>query len=257
MGRQRSLWEDFDSPSLSTLKRGEQFELEIKSGELLLLRTLFGQNRHLKSVTVKLYEWAQKIAKLQGHHLTALVLKDERALVDEGLRNSPSYASAQATLKAAREQLRGQIGDNLFPKIDLEFNPSRQRSLGIPVLPQQTFIENIFVAQAKASYTFDFFGTAFLADRALAGQVKQQALQLEATRRALVTNIVVATINSASMAEQVAATEALVNLGEERARHRGGGVGGDGDPGDAPPPAVAPGRAARGDLASWKASRGW
>jgi NodT family efflux transporter outer membrane factor (OMF) lipoprotein len=140
------------------------------------------------------------------------------ALVDEGLRNSPSYASAQANLKAAREQLRGQIGDNLFPKVDLEFNPSRQRSLGIPVLPQQTFIENIFVAQAKASYTFDFFGAAFLADRALAGQVKQQALQLEATRRALATNIVVATINSASMAEQVAATEALVNLGEERAR---------------------------------------
>jgi len=143
---------------------------------------------------------------------------DLNALVDEGLRNSPSYASAQATLKAAREQLRGQIGDNLFPKIDLEFDPSRQRSLGIPVLPQQTFIENVFVAQANASYTFDFFGAAFLADRALAGQVKQQALQLEATRRALVTNIVVATINSASMAEQVAATEALVNLGEERAR---------------------------------------
>ena len=143
---------------------------------------------------------------------------DLNALVDEGLRNSPSYQSAQATLKAAREQLRGQIGDNLFPKVDLEFNPTRQRSLGIPVLPQQTFIENVFVAQAKASYTFDFFGAAFLADRALAGQVKQQALQLEATRRALATNIVVATINSASMAEQVAATEALVNLGEERAR---------------------------------------
>ena len=143
---------------------------------------------------------------------------DLNALVDEGLRNSPSYQSSQATLKAAREQLRGQIGDNLFPKVDLEFSPTRQRSLGIPVLPQQTFIENVFVAQAKASYTFDFFGAAFLADRSLAGQVKQQALQLEATRRALATNIVVATINSASMAEQVAATEALVNLGEERAR---------------------------------------
>jgi NodT family efflux transporter outer membrane factor (OMF) lipoprotein len=143
---------------------------------------------------------------------------DLNALVDEGLRNSPSYASAQATLKAAREQLRGQIGDNLLPQVDLEFSPSRQRALGIPILPQQTFIENIFAAQAKASYTFDFFGAAFLADRALAGQVKQQALQLEATRRSLATNIVVATINAASLAEQVAATEQLVALGEERAR---------------------------------------
>src|SRR5436305_1475000 len=68
---------------------------------------------------------------------------DLNALVDEGLGNSPSYASAQATLKTAQEQLRGQIGDNLFPKIDLEFDPSRQRSLGIPILPQQTFVENI------------------------------------------------------------------------------------------------------------------
>lgn len=143
---------------------------------------------------------------------------DLNALVDEGLKNSPTYASARSTLKAAREQLRGQIGENMLPKVDLTFSPERKRSLGIPVLPQQTFIENIFVAQAEATYTFDFFGAAFLADRALAGQVQQQALQLEATRRALATNIVVATINSASLQEQVAATEQLVALGEERAR---------------------------------------
>jgi NodT family efflux transporter outer membrane factor (OMF) lipoprotein len=144
--------------------------------------------------------------------------EDLDALVDEGLKNSPSYASAQSNLKAARELLRSQIGDNLFPQVDLTFSPARQRSLGIPILPQQTFIENIFVAQAQATYTFDFFGAAFLADRALAGQVRQQALQLEATRRALATNIVVATINAASLQEQVAATEQLVALGEERAR---------------------------------------
>jgi NodT family efflux transporter outer membrane factor (OMF) lipoprotein len=143
---------------------------------------------------------------------------DLNALVEEGLKNSPSLAAARSTLQAAREQLRSQIGDNLFPKIDLEFSPTRQRALGIPILPQQTFIENIFVAQANASYTFDFFGAAFLADRALEGQVQQQAFQLEATRRALATNIVVATINAASMQEQVAATEKLVALGEQRAQ---------------------------------------
>jgi NodT family efflux transporter outer membrane factor (OMF) lipoprotein len=143
---------------------------------------------------------------------------DLNALVEEGLKNSPSLAAARSTLQAAREQLRSQIGDNLFPKIDLEFSPTRQRALGIPILPKQTFIENIFVAQANASYTFDFFGAAFLADRALEGQVQQQAFQLEATRRALATNIVVATINAASMQEQLAATEKLVALGEQRAQ---------------------------------------
>jgi NodT family efflux transporter outer membrane factor (OMF) lipoprotein len=149
---------------------------------------------------------------------TAYGSDDLDALVEEGLKNSPSLAAAHSSLQAAREQLRSQIGENMLPKIDLEFSPSRQRTLGIPILPQQTFVENIFVAQANASYTFDFFGAAFLADRALAGQVRQQALQLEATRRALATNIVVATINAASLQEQVTATEKLVALGEQRAQ---------------------------------------
>jgi NodT family efflux transporter outer membrane factor (OMF) lipoprotein len=149
---------------------------------------------------------------------TAYGSDDLNALVEEGLRNSPSLAAAKSTLQVAREQLRSQIGDNVFPKVDLEFSPERQRALGIPVLPQQTFIENVFVAQAKASYTFDFFGAAFLADRSLAGQVQQQALQLEATRRALAANIVVATINAASLQEQVTSTEKLVALGEQRAQ---------------------------------------
>jgi NodT family efflux transporter outer membrane factor (OMF) lipoprotein len=140
------------------------------------------------------------------------------ALVAEGLRNSPSLAAAQSTLQAAREQVRQQIGQNLLPQVDAGFAPSRQRALEIPNLPQQTFLYNVFAAQGQASYALDFFGAAFLADRALAGQVRQQALQLEATRRGLATNIVVATINAASMNEQVETTERLVLLGEQRAR---------------------------------------
>jgi NodT family efflux transporter outer membrane factor (OMF) lipoprotein len=140
-------------------------------------------------------------------------------LVEEGLRNSPSLAAAQSTLQAAREELRSQIGNSMLPSVDVGFSPQRQRALGIPIFPQEpTFLYNIFVAQVKASYTFDFFGAAFLADRALAGQIRQQAYQLEATRRALATNIVTATINAAALAEQVAATEQLVALGEQRAQ---------------------------------------
>src|SRR6267154_479618 len=140
------------------------------------------------------------------------------ALVDEGLAKSPSLAAAQSTLQAAREGLRSQIGQNMLPSVDVGFSPTRQRALGIPILPQETFLENIFAAEVQTSYTFDFFGAAVLADRALARQVQQQAYQLEATRRALAANIVVATINAASLQEQVAATERLVALGEERAR---------------------------------------
>ncbi len=140
------------------------------------------------------------------------------ALVEEGLAKSPSLAAAQSTLKAAREGLRSQIGQNMLPSVDVGFSPTRQRALGLPILPQQTFIENIFAAEVQTSYTFDFFGAAVLADRALARQIQQQAYQLESTRRALAANIVVATINAASLQEQVRATEQLVALGEQRAK---------------------------------------
>lgn len=153
-------------------------------------------------------------------------------LVAEGLRNSPSLAATRSTLQAAREHVREQIRQNLLPQIDAGFAPSRQRALEIPNLPQETFVYNVFAAEAHASYAFDFFGAAFLADRALAGQVRQQALQLEAARRGLATNIVVATINCASLQEQLLATEQLVALGEERAsqlsaRYALGGVSQD------------------------------
>jgi NodT family efflux transporter outer membrane factor (OMF) lipoprotein len=144
---------------------------------------------------------------------------DLNALVEEGLKNSPSLASAQSTLKAAREQLRSQIGNSSLPSVDVGFSPERQRALGIPVLQQdQTFLYNTFVAEVQTSYTLDFFGAAFLANRALASQIREQAFQLEATRRTLAANIVSATISAAALQEQLAATERLVALGEERAR---------------------------------------
>jgi NodT family efflux transporter outer membrane factor (OMF) lipoprotein len=140
------------------------------------------------------------------------------ALVEEGLGNSPSLAAAQSTVRAAREALRSQIGQSRLPSVDVGFSPTRQRALGLPILKQQTFLENIFAAEVQTSYTFDFFGAAVLANRALGRQVQQQAYQLESTRRALAANIVAATINAASLQEQVAATEQLVALGEQRAR---------------------------------------
>ena len=140
------------------------------------------------------------------------------ALVDEGLANSPSLAAAQHTLAAARETLRSQIGQSMLPNVDVGFDPARQRALGIPILPhQETFLNNVFAAEVKTSYSFDFFGAAVLANRALALQVNQHAFELEATRRGLATNIVVAAINAAALQVEVSATENLVALGEQRA----------------------------------------
>jgi NodT family efflux transporter outer membrane factor (OMF) lipoprotein len=154
------------------------------------------------------------------------------ALVEEGLAHSASLAAAQATLKATREGLREQIGDNLYPSLDLGFAPSRQRALTIPTLPQETFLYNVFALEAQASYKFDFFGAYIYADRALAQQVEQQAFQFGATRRAFAANIVIATINAAALSEYAEATDAVVALAEQyaqqlAARERLGGVSHD------------------------------
>jgi NodT family efflux transporter outer membrane factor (OMF) lipoprotein len=149
----------------------------------------------------------------EAYHSAAL-----NALVEEGLAHNASFAAAQSSLRAAREQLRAQIGDNEIPSVDIGGTAVRQRALGVPGLPQQTFIGNIFAAQVQAAYTLNFLGAPQFADRALAGRVEQQAYELEAARRALAANIVIATISAAALQEQVASTDRLVALGEQRAQ---------------------------------------
>jgi NodT family efflux transporter outer membrane factor (OMF) lipoprotein len=140
-------------------------------------------------------------------------------LVEEGLNKSPSLAAAQSTLKAAREQLRGQIGKTMAPSIDASLVPGRVREPAIPIVPNaQPLQTDIFSADVRATYSLDLFGANRLANSALANQVQQQAFQLEATRRTLAANIVIATINAAALQEELTATEQLVEMGEERAR---------------------------------------
>jgi NodT family efflux transporter outer membrane factor (OMF) lipoprotein len=141
-------------------------------------------------------------------------------LVEEGLAASPSLAAAQSTLQAARESLRARIGESWLPQVDLTAVPLRGRTPALATVPQRT--QNLFLAQVQASYAFDFFGQVWLANRAQAGEVRQQAWQLESTRRQLAMNIVVATITAASLAEQVDTVQHLVDSGEARARQLAG-----------------------------------
>ncbi|CAB3808297.1 efflux transporter outer membrane subunit [Paraburkholderia fynbosensis] len=140
------------------------------------------------------------------------------ALVDEGLRNSPTLAATDRSLAAAREQLRAQIGSSMLPTIDAGGQATRNRALAIPEIGPNTFLYNIFVGQLQAHYTFDLFGAARLADAALAARVNVQAYQFDAARRALAANIVTATITSAALHAQIDTTERLVTLANDQAR---------------------------------------
>jgi NodT family efflux transporter outer membrane factor (OMF) lipoprotein len=139
------------------------------------------------------------------------------ALVGEALERNQSLAAAKANLRAAREQVREQVGENLYPHLDAGFAPSRQQALGIPGFHQQTYLTNVFAAEVQGGWTLDFFGASVLADRALRGQVRTQAYQLEIARRAVAFNVVLAAINAATLQAQIDAVRLYADAAEHRA----------------------------------------
>ena len=139
------------------------------------------------------------------------------ALVDEGLRNSPTLAATDKSLSAAREQLRAQIGSSMLPTVDAAGQAARQRALAIPEEGPNTFLYDTFVGQLQAHYTIDLFGASRLANAALASRVNVQVFQLESARRALAANIVSAAITAAALHAQIDTTERLVTLANDDA----------------------------------------
>lgn len=61
---------------------------KLTSGELLVLKTIyrdFRSGNFSRGNSIPLYTWAYRIAGNSGHQLTALVIRDQSALVDQGL----------------------------------------------------------------------------------------------------------------------------------------------------------------------------
>jgi NodT family efflux transporter outer membrane factor (OMF) lipoprotein len=139
------------------------------------------------------------------------------ALVDEGLRNSPTLAATQRTLAAAQEELRAQVGASTLPSVDGAVQVERARSPVVPGLGPEQVQYNFFAGQLLAHYTFDLFGQTRYANSASAARVNVQAYELEAARRALAANIVGTAINVAALDRQIALTGRLVAVAEEAA----------------------------------------
>jgi NodT family efflux transporter outer membrane factor (OMF) lipoprotein len=139
------------------------------------------------------------------------------ALVDEGLRNSPTLAATQRTLAAAQEELRAQVGASTLPSIDGAVQVERARSPVVPGLGPEQVQYNFFAGQLLAHYTFDLFGQTRYMNSASAARVNAQAFELEASRRALAANIVGSAINVAALDRQIALSERLVAVSGDAA----------------------------------------
>src|SRR5258708_2633122 len=131
------------------------------------------------------------------------------ALIERGLKNSPTLQAAQAALRQANETTAAQRG-SYYPSLAGTAQSERQKgsgaSFGIPGLPS-SYYYNLQTASVNVSYTLDAFGGTRRQVEALQAQAEYQQFALEASYLTLTANIVAAAVNQASLRAQISATE--------------------------------------------------
>src|SRR5712671_2672488 len=133
------------------------------------------------------------------------------ALIERGLKNSPTLQAAQAALRQANETAAAQRG-SYYPSVSGTAQSERHKasgaSFGIPGFPS-SYYYNLQTASVNVSYTLDAFGGTRRQVEALQAQAEYQQFALEASYLTLTANIVTAAVNEASLRAQIAATEQI------------------------------------------------
>ncbi len=152
------------------------------------------------------------------------------ALVDKALANNPTLPAAQAALRQAEQQTAAQRGF-FYPTITPEFTPSRQQIAGNlssndpgpqgngsviqSPTPSNPVVYNFYTAQVQLSYTPDVFGLNRRQVESLKAQADSLRYQMEAAYITLVTNVVAAAIQEASLQSQVKATQTYIDENQQ------------------------------------------
>ena len=134
-------------------------------------------------------------------------------LVDMAFTGNPSVGAAIAALEEAKWNVRAQQGA-FFPQVSGEWASTRQK-LPAPEAAPSRFKGEIFTLhtpQVNVGFLPDVWGKNRRAVEALMSVADAEYFQLEATYLTLSTNIVVAVIQEASLADQIAATRDIVNI---------------------------------------------
>jgi NodT family efflux transporter outer membrane factor (OMF) lipoprotein len=151
------------------------------------------------------------------------------ALVDKALANNPTLPAAIAALRQAQAQTAAQRGF-FYPTIAPDFQAMRQQIAGnlssndpglqgngtvIQAQPPKPVTYSFYTAQVALSYTPDVFGANRRQVESLKAQAESLRYQMEATYITLVTNVVAAVIQEASLQSQIKATQACIGADRE------------------------------------------
>jgi NodT family efflux transporter outer membrane factor (OMF) lipoprotein len=135
--------------------------------------------------------------------------------VQAALAHSPTIASAQAALRQAEENAKA-AGGSLFPSVDANAGATRQKQsgaqfagLGGGASASSPF--TVYNAGVSIGYVFDIFGGVRRGIEAQQALADVQHAQLDATDLTLAANVVTASLQEASLREQVRATEQIAD----------------------------------------------
>lgn len=135
------------------------------------------------------------------------------ALIKKALEQNPNLAAADASLRAAQENVNAQIGGQYFPAIGVGANATRQLQssaiFGLGV-PRPTDAYNLYNASVNVSYKLDVFGGARRAVEGARAQAEVAQFQLEGAYLNLTANVVTTVVKEAELRAQVRATEEIL-----------------------------------------------
>jgi NodT family efflux transporter outer membrane factor (OMF) lipoprotein len=139
------------------------------------------------------------------------------ALVERAFAANPSIASAEAALKVGRENYLAERG-SYFPTATGSASAIRNRDavqVLSPTLSSGAAVYNLYTAQVGVSYALDVFGGVRRAVEASEAQAEVAREQRDATYLTVAGNVVVAAVQLAGLAEEVAATEQAVGFARD------------------------------------------
>jgi len=132
-------------------------------------------------------------------------------LIRASIASNPNLVAAEASLKAAMENVKAQIGA-YYPQVAGGLSASRVKDSQVlsPTLASSSLLFSLYQAQLGASWTLDLWGANKRQVEALNAQAEGQHYQLEATYVALTANVVAAAVQEASLRDQIAVTNEIL-----------------------------------------------
>lgn len=134
-------------------------------------------------------------------------------LIQSALKQNPTLASAQASLRQAQENYNAEAGTLNYPSVNGKLGATRERAQFSGTTPT---VATLYNASVNVSYTLDVFGASSRQLESLMAAVDYQTFEVEAAYQALISNVITTAIVEASLRAQYEATQEVLNVQQKQ-----------------------------------------